>query len=327
MESREFSLTYRGPALEEGRIPVRDLAPALIALGDLFQVAREVAEPDAPPVHLEVRAFDDGSFKTALVAVIQGIGGVLLSDPASALSNLISIIGDAELGVFAVLKRIKGRITGITHNKDGSTVITTANGDIYNFPNAQQPVFRILEAPRGRDAARTVLEPLRKEGLEEAEIDATGAGPLTLTAAQADTLDRLDEIDQDDSEIEPIIEQVVEAVLIPLQPTLDPRYMARFQMGEQVIRARIEDEVYWGKLRRHEEGYLEGDTMRVRLRMRQWPPDTGKSIEWAIVEVLRHSHPASRAIRLPFEPDDQPLALTGSGGEGHEEEEEEDDDD
>lgn len=301
--SREFSLTYKGPALSEGRIRVRDLAPALIALGDLFQVAREVAEPDAPPIHLEVRAFEDGSFRSALVAVMEGAGLALLSDPANALSNLITLVGDPQLGVFGILKRIGGRISSLTRNDDGSTTITTENGDVYNFPNATKPVFNILEAPRGRDAAHTVLEPLRKQGITEAELTTPELGSLELTEDAAAVLDQLEEKLEDETDAEPIIDTTFEAFVSPITFSFDSRTKWRLQMGDQRISAKFADDEYMAKFHRHEEGIYEDDTMVVKIRMRQWATEIKKSIDYSIVKVIKHNHPGkdSEQLELPEE--------------------------
>lgn len=296
--TQELSLTYRGPALDAGRMPVRELAPALIALGDLFQIARELAEPNAPPVHLHVKGFSDGSFKTLLMAAIEGTGTVLLSNPAEALSNLITLIGDPHLGVFAVLKRIRGRITSVDQNSDGSTTITTENGDVYNFPSAQRPVFNILNESRGREAARAVLEPLLEEGVAEAEFDAPETGPLVLTATQVEVLDQFENAEPGSVEAEPIIDQVFEAFVSPVTASFDPKTKWRLQMGDQRISAKFNDEDHMEKFHRHEEGVFEDDTMVVDLRMRQWAPEHKKSIEWTIEKVKTHNHPGKTSEQL-----------------------------
>ncbi|MGH7641171.1 MAG: hypothetical protein ACREOL_09755, partial [Candidatus Dormibacteria bacterium] len=64
--SPEFVLTFEGPALESHRMAVAELAPALLALGDLFHEANEVLNPGSPRVSLEIRAFDRGSFEIGL---------------------------------------------------------------------------------------------------------------------------------------------------------------------------------------------------------------------------------------------------------------------
>jgi hypothetical protein len=63
---KDFSLTYEGPALEDGRMEVHDLAPALLALGDMFQDANTVIDPDGPAIALQIRDFHEGSFEILL---------------------------------------------------------------------------------------------------------------------------------------------------------------------------------------------------------------------------------------------------------------------
>ena len=48
MAEIEFHIAYDGPALVDGRMDVRDLAPALIALGELFQEANGMINPNIP---------------------------------------------------------------------------------------------------------------------------------------------------------------------------------------------------------------------------------------------------------------------------------------
>jgi len=45
---------------------VGDLAPALLALGEIFHEANALRYPDGAPVRLEIRAFNTGSFDVAL---------------------------------------------------------------------------------------------------------------------------------------------------------------------------------------------------------------------------------------------------------------------
>jgi hypothetical protein len=48
MPETEFDLSYKGDALADGRMAVRDLAPALLALGEIFADASALIEPAKP---------------------------------------------------------------------------------------------------------------------------------------------------------------------------------------------------------------------------------------------------------------------------------------
>jgi hypothetical protein len=45
----EFVVRFDGPALQEGRMAVRDLAPALLSLADIGQEANDVARASIAP--------------------------------------------------------------------------------------------------------------------------------------------------------------------------------------------------------------------------------------------------------------------------------------
>jgi hypothetical protein len=56
MAATQFSVAFGGPAVDDGTMPIRDLAPALLALGDVFSAASRTLYPDREPVALNIKA-------------------------------------------------------------------------------------------------------------------------------------------------------------------------------------------------------------------------------------------------------------------------------
>ena len=59
----EIVVSYEGPAVAEYRMPVRDLAPALLALEQAFVRTNLLVNGDSASVSLEIRAPRQGSFE------------------------------------------------------------------------------------------------------------------------------------------------------------------------------------------------------------------------------------------------------------------------
>ena len=66
MSKETFTIAYDGPALQDGAMEVRDLAPALLALGQLLDAANATLNGDAAKIKLQVKATGTGSFEIAL---------------------------------------------------------------------------------------------------------------------------------------------------------------------------------------------------------------------------------------------------------------------
>ena len=77
-------------------MPVRDLAPALLALGEIFSESGKLLYPDRPPVSLNIRATDEGSFLVQLL--LEGerawdqFVDVFSADSIDALANLKELV-------------------------------------------------------------------------------------------------------------------------------------------------------------------------------------------------------------------------------------------
>ena len=78
----EFSVSYDGDALTEGAMDVRDLAPALIALGQSFERANALLNGDKASVSLRIRATQPGSFEIVLILqqLLENASDVLTDD-------------------------------------------------------------------------------------------------------------------------------------------------------------------------------------------------------------------------------------------------------
>ena len=69
MSEANFSLKLIGPALDDGEIDVHDLAPALLAMGDLFQAANTAINGERAKASVKVRATSRGSFEVDLTLI------------------------------------------------------------------------------------------------------------------------------------------------------------------------------------------------------------------------------------------------------------------
>src|SRR5687767_5495741 len=92
-EPERVSVRYVGPALEANSMDVRQLAPSLLALADLFAIAHSVAGPTlTPPPALEVTAQRGGSFIVDLwLAAQDRVVDLLTDDEATAGANGLGI--------------------------------------------------------------------------------------------------------------------------------------------------------------------------------------------------------------------------------------------
>ena len=215
MPETAFEVVYDGPALDDGRIPVRDLAPALLALGDLFAEARKVAYPDMPHVSLEIQATREGSFGVDLI--LQAADGIWEqvvttsgSDEVSALVNLKElIIGGGFVGYFGYRKRIKGRrVTKQEPADGGQTKVTADDGASITV---RHEIIVLDENSRVRRSARSVVQPLSASGVER--LDFKDEAEVTESLDQDDVPSfALPSAEPDESE-EPE-EQVFEDVLL-----------------------------------------------------------------------------------------------------------------
>lgn len=161
-------LKYDGPALDEHRMDVRDLAPALMGLSDAIQAAAKLLDSSAR-VRLDVKATYEGSFEIdMLLGVLQDAGLFFGGATATAWANGISIADAIKRSVMGAI-HIAARITkhgGKPIDKgpigDGTQIrIAYPDGMTFEADNMAWAVFSNGKVMTGLEK---VVEPLR-EGL------------------------------------------------------------------------------------------------------------------------------------------------------------------
>lgn len=288
MAEKEFSVSYDGPALETGRMAVRDLAPALLALGDLFADASLLVYPNRAPVALNIKANERGSFVVQLIVeahrswddLIDMFGG----STASALANLEAIIiggGGSAIGLIALIKRLKGRrIVKQEPAEPGQIALTLDDDTTFRVSASALSMYGSVEI---RKRVRQVVVPLSREGIESLRFK---ADVPTVEIDKGD-VDAFELPDAEESEV--LLDQEREMVVEIVAVAFVESNKWRFSDGQQTFYAAVEDEAYLRRIDSCAEAFRKGDMLRCRMRIVQTRRlDDGLHTEYLVIKVIEH---------------------------------------
>lgn len=298
--SKDFIFEVGGPAVADGRIPVRELAPSLMALGELLEVARQVAEPDTPPMTLEIRGFGKGSFDAFLGISFDDAINTMLSDPVVAAANVLTLVSHGKSGVLAMFRALGGRRVAGQESTDEPDLFIVRNNEGQTIV-APQSTINIYNDPRTPLLGSSVLRPLREPGVEVIRMTNPAEETLEVTKEELasipdgeDASDLLQSVELGRSERETIL-------AIHQAPLQDPgRLKWKFSEGQSVeIWAKITHRKFINDLENHREHLDIGDRIRCRiLQIQKDHPEKGLQVDFEVVEVIEHLGPPP----LPVQP-------------------------
>lgn len=287
MAHTEFGVKYDGPALADHTMDVRDLAPALLALGDLFVAAGRVVEKDADPPSLQIRATAEGSFIVDLAlhatGAWDGVKGWLNGETGIALAALSSIVG-GPTGVFAALRwRRNRKIRKVEHFRSGWVrLIIEEDGRRTTFEGPAELV-PLLENTSVQRAAEAVVAPLKQPGIDSLEMIAESEPAVTIGAEDVGAFSPRD------TSGEIVNEQETEMVLTIETAALNDTNRWRLSDGEQTFTATLSDEEFQSRVDRGMEAFRAGDMFRCRIRTVQVKRRSGVlHTTREIVAVIEH---------------------------------------
>lgn len=161
----EFTLSYEGVATSDNSIDVKDLAPGLIALGEVFERSNVVLNGNRASASLRIQATNSGSFEL-LLAIHQAYAGglgVLTSNLFTAAANLQTVIvGTPQvLGLLGVFKKLKGQ-TPVIEQKHNGIYFKASNVELA----VSEDVTKIFQDKTVQRLMPLVVEPLTRSGIE-----------------------------------------------------------------------------------------------------------------------------------------------------------------
>ena len=299
-QKEEFQIIYDGPALENNEMDIKDLAPALLAVGDLLEEANKTLYGDLATVEVNVK----GSFKTGCFQVdltlVQSLASqlttLLTSDQAVAVTQILSITGFNAMngfGLIPLIQWVKNRpIKKITKVGDGKSTVEVDD----EKKEVEDKVIDLYRNIRARRSVETIIfQPLQKDGVDE------------FAVKHGKSITKVEDSEKEyfktpDTQDEVLDDQVVETNLQAVTVSFAEGNKWRFTDGNVVFNATVNDEGFINRVQENKEAFAKDDIMKVKLRKKQWVSDAGIKTEYEIEEIISH-RPASKQIRLPFEQD------------------------
>lgn len=287
MAELEFELEYDGPALESNEMNARDFATAVLNAAELFQVMNADIHPYDPPVSVNIRAVNPGSFDVVL-KLLSDTEGVLTTAAVVAGANLSALV-QIFAGIIRFARHRSRSELVETTEVPGGIKATFRDGTEIEFP-AQ--VLGLSESYQIRHNINEIVRPVNGEGIESVsikqeeivieridfqDVQALSGSPRALVIGR--------ETEGTDREV----------WLDIVSPTFKAGNAWRFSDGGTSFTAKVTDETFLASIEGGEP-FRKGDRLRCILNEVQWT-DSGGSLKnrREVVNVLDH-------VRAEFQP-------------------------
>jgi hypothetical protein len=313
-------IAYDGEALDSGAMDVRDLAPALLALSDLFDESNKVLNGPDRAVQLRVQHdIKHGSFDVT-IQVVQTWASKILSlfsgDSPSGAANLIEILGFSVtsasavgLGLFKLIKWLRGRqVKRIEYSDDGVRLIVEGDQIIIS-----RPLASLLNDIGVRRALAAVLAPLRRDGIESLQVK-TPEGTIVESVSKMELPSFEPPVPSAEAE-RPLTKNEFEQVYTIVSLTFKEGNKWRVHDGQNTISATIEDAAFLARVSKHEVSFVKDDMIRCAVRQEQSMTADGLKTETVITRVIDHTHTYRQGI-LPLPAENPPRTSDSKGSSG-----------
>jgi hypothetical protein len=270
-------------------VEVRELAPALLALGELFRVAGSEVYPDLPTPTLEIKATEKGSFDVHLIVnasnAWQQVMNILNAEGPTALATLEALIfgtSGVGMGVYKFVQHVRRRkikkLEG-TSNPDIMKVVLD-DGTTLEAPAGTIKIYR---NPAARKAVRDSVAPAKRQGIEKVEFhpESQDLEPMTIESGEVDDFDLPTDLEDDE-----LVNDTREAVVSVIKTDFgDGRW--KVNDGTATFGVEMEDQGFKERID-HGEPFRKGDLLRARIQTIQFTKDGKLQSEHHLVEVLDH---------------------------------------
>jgi hypothetical protein len=299
MSKTSFALTYDGPALANHQMDVRDLAPALLAVGQLFDAANDALNGNATKISVSVKAHEPGCFSVVL-EVTQSVlnhGIALLSgDDISAAVNLKDLLiggGFSAYGLFRLIKHLRGKNPDKMERIGPDLVRIQFGEETFDVP---LKLLRLYQDLAVRDAVEKIVEPLDSDGIEMLRIEDTSRKTVLVSVDKADR----DSFNTPVYEPKLLISDRRRAAFSIISLAFKEDNKWRLYDGQSQISATIADEDFLHRVDQNIERFSKGDVLVCDVLFEQKQTAKGLVTEHTVEKVIDHK-PAPRQLDFLIE--------------------------
>ena len=271
-----ISISYHGPAVDQGEMDIEDYAPSLLSLGKLIgEVNSLLNEDQGVALHTRIVATRDGSLDIDL-SIVQpawdAVRGLFVSSygTLSVKAILVAIFGKA--GLIAVIKRLKGRPT-----EDKMLLEETAEGRKIKLHG---DIERLVRSRKVRRFLGGYVSPISRDGYDYISSKSSNVDiDTTITAEEARASRMFDAVPYRTTVSTDYIDYAV------ITASFTKGHKWRLSRGRKSILVSVTDNSLFSKIRNKTEFGLR-DRLQGRLDKVMLPPDGRMSYEMS--NVIKH---------------------------------------
>lgn len=274
-------MAYSGPALADGHMSVRDLAPAMLAIGSLFEAANRVSNGPRASINVNVRALSHGSFEIVFEVAQAATQETLpnIDDIISTATELKELIigGGAASSLIALIRWTRGKRPRVTKIND-ELYTFTVDGQTYEVP---MDLLRLYQDVGVRRSISDIVKPLREEGISSVEFR---RGNTPIEAIEKDEADAFDTPEIQELLVDEVRRQAFSIISLAFKE--DNKW--RLTDGRNTFSVAMKDETFQRRVDANEVSFSKGDVLVCDLRTTSWQVREGVKTEYEVVTVVSH---------------------------------------
>lgn len=284
MAKYDLSVRYYGEALEDNSIPVKELAPSLLALSEAFQEIQFLENPDEPPLSLDIKATEKGSFKIDLLLIngqdiLNQAINFLNGNESNALSNLVTYVTIFG-GAIKLIKCIaKSKVKKREKIDEGSVKITFEDKTTIEIPEKSIEATKSIEFRRN---IKEVIKPLESEGINGIDFYHEKEEIISIKEEEAVAFEVPEKEDEE-------LETTESEVYLQIINVAFEHGKWKFSNGTNTFYASIQDEGFIDGVKKNQQQFGSTDTLKVKLLTSQKIDKDGKlKSEFTVLKVIDH---------------------------------------